>query len=147
MLKTRYLSDTLAGLLCRLVCLALLLSAGAITAQAAAVADRVTAKGIVTDTNDEPLPGVSVVQVGTANAVATNVDGEYSITVPKGSKIEFSYIGKNSHTITVNESKTYNVTLYDNETMLDEVMVTGYATISKAQSTGAYQKILLSAKL
>lgn len=142
MLKTRYLSDTLAGLLCRLVCLAaLLLSAGAITAQAAAVADRVTAKGIVTDTNDEPLPGVSVVQVGTANAVATNVDGEYSITVPKGSKIEFSYIGKNSHTITVNESKTYNVTLYDNETMLDEVMVTGYATISKAQSTGAYQKI------
>ena len=112
MLKTRYLSDTLAGLLCRLVCLALLLSAGAITAQAAAVADRVTAKGIVTDTNDEPLPGVSIVQVGTANAVAPNVDGEYSITVPKGSKIEFSYIGKNSHTITVNESKTYNVTLY-----------------------------------
>lgn len=142
MLMTRYLSDMRTGLLFRLVCLAVALFIGsAAPAQAAAVTENVTAKGIVTDIDDEPLPGVTVTQVGTTNIVVTNIDGEYSITVPKGSKVEFSYIGKNSTTITVDRSKTYDITLYDNETMLDEVMVTGYATISKAQSTGAYQKI------
>lgn len=124
-----------------LLCAVLLLLATFHPVRMQAAAETVVAKGIVIDIEGEPLPGVTVTQEGTANAVATDVDGKYSISVPKGSNVVFSYIGKDPVTITVNESKDYNVTLYDNETMLDEVMITGYSTISKAQSTGAFQKI------
>ncbi|MDE7474431.1 MAG: SusC/RagA family TonB-linked outer membrane protein [Duncaniella sp.] len=124
-----------------MLCVIVLLMGSISPAQVLAAAESVVAKGLVTDVDGEPLPGATVAQEGSTNAVATNVDGEYSITVPRGSRLVVSYIGKNSETVTVNESKTYNVVLYDNETMLDEVMITGYATISKAQSTGSFQKI------
>lgn len=116
-------------------------SGGVIYAGTMPAAETVTAKGTVADIDGEPLPGVTVTQTGTQNIVVTNLDGEYTISVPKGSVIEFTYIGKDPSKVTVTESRTYDITLYDNETMLDEVMVTGYSTISKAQSTGAFQKI------
>lgn len=119
----------------------MLLISGAISAHALSASDIIEAKGTVYDINGEVLPGVTVRQTGSNNVVVTDIDGLYSIKVPKGSVIEFSYIGKDPQKITVRESKTYDVTLYDNETMLDEVMVTGYSTISKTQSTGAFQKI------
>ena len=120
----------------------LLLSGGVIPAHALSASDIVEAKGTVSDEQGEALPGVTVTQVGSSsNVVVTDLDGLYTIKVPKGSVVEFTYIGKNPAQVTVSASKTYDVTLYDNETMLDEVMVTGYSTISKAQSTGAFQKI------
>jgi TonB-linked SusC/RagA family outer membrane protein len=111
--------------------------------QTALAVDGVTVHGIVTDADEEPLIGVSVLQEGTKNGVATNIDGEYSITVPVGSVLQFSYIGKKPHKVTVKDwgAAGYNVVLDNDNNMLDEVMVTGYATISKAQSTGAFQKI------
>ena len=119
----------------------LLLLGGVIPAHALPASDLIEAKGTVADEHGEALPGVTVTQSGTKNVVVTDLDGLYSIKVPRGSVLEFTYIGKNPAKVTVNASKTYDVTLYDNETMLDEVMVTGYSTISKAQSTGSFQKI------
>ena len=120
----------------------LLLLGGVIPAHALPASDLIEAKGTVADEHGEALPGVTVTQSGTKNVVVTDLDGLYSIKVPRGSVLEFTYIGKNPAKVTVNASKTYDVTLYDNETMLDEVMVTGYSTISKAQSTGSFQKTL-----
>ena len=127
----------------RLLCLAFLLVSFAFMPQTALAVDGVTVHGIVTDADEEPLIGVSVLQEGTKNGVATNIDGEYSITVPVGSVLQFSYIGKKPHKVTVKDwgAAGYNVVLDNDNNMLDEVMVTGYATISKAQSTGAFQKI------
>lgn len=119
----------------------LLMSGGVFSAHALPASDLIEAKGTVADEHGEVLPGVTVTQSGSKNVVATDIDGKYSIKVPKGSVLEFTYIGKDPAKVTVNASKTYDVTLYDNETMLDEVMVTGYSTISKAQSTGSFQKI------
>ena len=127
----------------RLLCLAFLLFSFAFMPQTALAVDGVTVHGIVTDADVDPLIGVSVLQEGTKNGVATNIDGEYSITVPVGCVLQFSYIGKKPHKVTVKNwgAAGYNVVLDNDNNMLDEVMVTGYATISKAQSTGAFQKI------
>ena len=114
----------------KILCIMILFawSGGVIYAGTVPAAETVTAKGTVADIDGEPLPGVTVTQTGTQNIVVTNLDGEYTISVPKGSVIEFTYIGKDPSKVTVTESRTYDVTLYDNETMLDEVMVTGYST-------------------
>ena len=109
--------------------------------QSMAAAETCVATGTVLDTDEEPLPGVTIREKGTTNAVASDIDGHFSITVPKGSEIEFSYIGKETYTLKIDTSKSYTITLYDTEQRLDEVMVTGYATVSKAQSTGSFQKL------
>lgn len=87
----------------RLLCLAFLLVSFAFMPQTALAVDGVTVHGIVTDADEEPLIGVSVLQEGTKNGVATNIDGEYSITVPVGSVLQFSYIGKKPHKVTVKD--------------------------------------------
>lgn len=46
--------------------------------------ERITVSGVVTDNQDVPMIGVSVIQVGTTNGVSTDAEGKYSITVPRG---------------------------------------------------------------
>jgi len=46
--------------------------------------ERITVSGVVTDDQNVPMIGVSVIEVGTTNGVSTDVDGKYSITVPRG---------------------------------------------------------------
>lgn len=46
--------------------------------------ERITVSGVVTDDQNDPMIGVSVIEVGTTNGVSTDVDGKYSITVPRG---------------------------------------------------------------
>ncbi|WP_321828218.1 carboxypeptidase-like regulatory domain-containing protein [Maribacter dokdonensis] len=56
-----------------------------------------TVTGVVTDQSGLPLPGVSVVVVGTTNGSQTDFDGNYAINVNQGEKLRFSYLGqKNS---------------------------------------------------
>ncbi|MDE6205101.1 MAG: carboxypeptidase-like regulatory domain-containing protein, partial [Duncaniella sp.] len=86
----------------------LLLSGGVIPAHALSASDIVEAKGTVSDEQGEALPGVTVTQVGSSsNVVVTDLDGLYTIKVPKGSVVEFTYIGKNPAQVTVSASKTY----------------------------------------
>src|SRR5690554_4743716 len=61
----------------------------------------VTITGIVRDQNQEPIPGVTVSLPGTGTGTATDMDGRYSITVPEGSTLVFSFIGFESHTVEV----------------------------------------------
>ena len=54
----------------------------------------ITVNGIVTDIDtSEPLPGVSIVIEGTTTGSITNLDGEYTLAVPEGTVLIFSYIG------------------------------------------------------
>ena len=46
--------------------------------------ERITVSGVVTDNQDVPMIGVSVIEVGTTNGVSTDVDGKYSISVTRG---------------------------------------------------------------
>ncbi|WKV11313.1 mucoidy inhibitor MuiA family protein [Marivirga harenae] len=85
-------------------------------------------KGKVTDgETGEPLPGVNVLVKGTAIGTTTDLQGNYSITMPRGAdQLRFAYIGMKSKTLNVNSSRL-NVSLSPDVQQLSEVVVTGYA--------------------
>lgn len=100
-------------------------------------AQNITVSGSVTDVNG-PLPGVSVVVAGTNTGVATDFDGNYSlVNVPGDATLVFSYIGYITQRIAVNNRTTINITLAEDLQALDEVVVVGYGTQSRAEVTGA----------
>lgn len=91
---------------------------------------------VVSKADGEPLIGATVVPVANPNAgVATNFDGEFSLSVAEGAKITVSYIGYN--TVTVEAQPRMTIELDENSTALDEVVVVGYSTEKKADLTGS----------
>src|SRR5690606_34816321 len=63
----------------------------------------ITVTGTVTDINGEPLPGVTVSVPGTTIGTATDIDGRYSLAVPEGSALVFSFIGFEPQSIPVGD--------------------------------------------
>ncbi|WP_047247538.1 SusC/RagA family TonB-linked outer membrane protein [Maribacter thermophilus] len=96
-----------------------------------------TVSGNVTDQSNVPLPGVSVVVVGTTNGTQTDFDGNYTIMVNQGDVLRFTYVGQKTVTRTVGASDVINVQMEDDAQALEEVVVMGYATKSKADVTGS----------
>lgn len=100
--------------------------------------------GMVTDENEEPLPGVTVMVKGTSNGVSTDIDGVFSLFIEgKNPELEISYVGMKSKTVrlTPKTEKFLMVQLEADETILDEVLVTGYQNIKRENATGSYQLI------
>ncbi|WP_200975049.1 TonB-dependent receptor [Echinicola sp. 20G] len=100
------------------------------------VAD-VTIKGTVVDHEGEPLPGVTITIQGTTRGTVTDIDGNYSITVPEGSQLLFSFIGYKTQTIPVGNNSEINVSMEEDEQSLQEVVVVGYGTQKVTNLTGA----------
>ena len=97
-----------------------------------------TVSGIVSDESGTPLPGASVVVAGTSNGTQTDFDGNYTISdVPPNATLTISYIGYVKQEIAVNGQTTINATLAEDLQALDEVVVVGYGTQSRAEVTGA----------
>src|SRR5690606_39573205 len=83
-----------------------------------------------------PLAGVSVAIVGTSSATQTDGSGNYSIQVTgNDANLVFSYIGFDSQRVAVGARSAVNVQLVNNEETLEEVVITGYSTVSKLKST------------
>lgn len=99
----------------------------------------VTAKGSVTDSTGDPLIGVSVKLKGANTGVSTDYDGNFSITVPDGSILIFSYIGYDSQEHPA--APSMKVVLKENSTMLDEVVAVGYGVQKKSVVTAAIAKV------
>lgn len=94
--------------------------------------------GTVTDVNGQPLPGVNVVEKGTTNGAVTNLDGEYTISVGSTDAIlSFSFVGFLTEEIEVNDQTTIDITMVEDITTLDEVVVIGYGTQKKKDLTGS----------
>lgn len=102
-----------------------------------AFAQKITVSGNVTDPSGEPLIGASVMSTGSAVGTATDIDGNYTITVEPNGSLTFSYVGFNSQTIAVDGRSTINVTLSENSVVLDEVVAIGYGTVKKSDATGS----------
>ncbi len=94
-------------------------------------------KGTVKDSNGLPVAGANVKVVGTKNAVSADINGAYQISASKGDVLEFSFIGMKTTTVKVGAATTINVKLEDDQKVLDEVVVVGYGTKTKAALTGA----------
>lgn len=104
-------------------------------------AQSVQITGTVTDAKDgEPLPSV-VVQGSGNNATITDLDGKYSITASQGDNLSFSFLGMVTKTVKVGTQNTINVTLEEDNQMLDEVVVVGYGTMRKSDNTGALSSL------
>lgn len=105
-------------------------------------AQQIKISGKVTDEGNYPLPGAAVSVVGTGGGTTTNLDGEYTIQVVPGSKLQFSYIGYESQTIVADKSKTrLNITLLPKSESLEEVVVVGYGVQKKANLTGSVSTV------
>ena len=83
-----------------------------------------TIKGLVSDENGLPLPGVSVIIQGTKTATQSDFDGVYTIQASTGDVLVFSYIGIKTKAVTVSGSATINVVLSPDTQNLQEVVVT-----------------------
>jgi TonB-linked SusC/RagA family outer membrane protein len=94
--------------------------------------------GKVSGTDSQGIPGVSILVKGTNTGATTDVNGTFSVTVKSASAVlNISAVGYKSQSITVGNQTTINVTLADDNAQLDEVIVTGYSTTNKKESTAA----------
>ncbi len=92
--------------------------------------------GKVTDPQDEPLIGATVIVKGTQTGVSTDFDGNYSIKAAQGQTLVVSYVGYKTKEVPVKGS-TVNVVLNDDQTILDEVVVVGYGSMQRKDVTGS----------
>ena len=93
--------------------------------------------GSVSDENNNPIPGATVVVEGTNTGVVTDFDGNYQINASAGDQLTFSSLGFGSQTITVGNQNQINVTLMSSVDILDEVVVSGYQTQQRRSLSGA----------
>ncbi|HYX08280.1 MAG TPA: carboxypeptidase-like regulatory domain-containing protein, partial [Bacteroidales bacterium] len=97
-----------------------------------------TVTGQVTDQNNEPIPGVTVLEKGTQNGVTTDLKGNYSINVAgEESVLVFSFVGMETQEIPVGNQTQINVVMNETFANLDEVVVVGYGVQKKKLTTGA----------
>lgn len=103
----------------------------------------VLAQSTVTGTVSEsatglPIPGANVIVEGTNNGTTTDIDGNYTLNgVSAGNRIVFSFIGFANQVVEYTGQATINVSLEEDATQLEEVVVIGYGTTTKKDATGS----------
>lgn len=115
------------------------MSAMTTNAQSASSGATVTLTGTVLDKSSEPLPGASVLVKGTANGVATDVNGKFTIRFRPASNtvLVVSFVGMKTREIPYSQFKDGGkVVLEDDDNSLNNVVITGYANIRKDSFTG-----------
>lgn len=103
-----------------------------------AFGQKVTVRGTVEGGGtDGPLPGVHVIEKGTLNASATDEKGEFSINVPVGAVLEFTYIGYVPKEVAVTGAGLLRIVLDEDSDLIEDVVVVGYGVQKKKLFTGA----------
>lgn len=100
---------------------------------------KMSVNGVVVDQSGEPIIGATVKEVGTSNGSATNLDGKFAMTVKKGAKLSFSYVGYQS--MTAQALPRMNVVMKENSKLLDEVLVIGYGTAKRKDVTTSVSSV------
>ena len=98
--------------------------------------------GTVLDTNQDPVPGATIILKGTTSGTVTDVDGKFNISVPnEGAVITVSFIGYKSQSIPVGNQSNLTITIEEDIAGLEEVVVVGYGTQKKESLTSAISNI------
>ena len=84
-----------------------------------------------------PVIGASIVEKGTTNGTVTDFDGNFSLNVKPGATIVVSFIGFETQEIKVGNQDNYQITMKDDNAVLEEVVVVGYGVQKKKLVTGA----------
>ena len=114
--------------------------AGFLLGVSALSAQNITVTGTVTDALKEPIIGASVLQQGTTNGTATDIDGNFTLTVPHGAVIEISSIGFETRTLKADTEKM-DVILVEDSELLNETVVVGYGVQKRESLSGAISQI------
>ena len=97
--------------------------------------------GTISDGSGQPLPGANVLVKGTSTGTQSDFDGNYIIMASTGDVLIFSYLGFTSQSITVGDQSTINAVLQEDAALLDEVVVTGYGSQTRATLTTSVSKL------
>ena len=101
-----------------------------------------TVKGqVISSEDNQPLPGVAVLERGTTNGTVTDIDGNYTIKVPDDATIVVSFIGFATQEIQVAGQTLINITLESDSKELEDVVVIGYGTQRREAVTGSVANI------
>src|SRR6056297_1647373 len=102
------------------------------------VLSQITVTGTVTDADEgTTLPGVNIQAENTGIGTITDVDGNYSITVPENAVLLFSYIGYATQEVEIGNRTVINIALEPQTELLEEIIVIGYGVQKKSDKTGA----------
>ncbi|WP_281261107.1 SusC/RagA family TonB-linked outer membrane protein [Cecembia rubra] len=101
-------------------------------------------RGIVNDEKGMPIPGVSVLVRGTTKGTTTDLDGAFSLQVPEGATLIFSFIGFITQEVNIGNRSQINVTLVEDISALGEVVVVGYGTVDRKDLTGSIGSVTAS---
>lgn len=97
-----------------------------------------TIKGNVKDSNGEPVIGATVLEKGTKNnATVTDLDGNFSLKLTGNNPLQISYLGMKTLTVQTSGKSTINVTLEDEATNLEDLVVIGYGSVRRKDLTGS----------
>jgi TonB-linked SusC/RagA family outer membrane protein len=103
--------------------------------------EQIEIKGIVTLDDGTTLPGVSISVKGTTSGTSTGIDGSYTLKASDNAVLIFSQIGVAKQEISVNKRREINITMQDDISKLNEVVVVGYGTQKKVNLSGAVSQI------
>jgi len=104
-------------------------------------ATQITVSGQITDDSGISLPGATVVEKGTSNATITDADGNYSLTVDDQATLVFSFLGYGETEIQVDGRTNISISLSEQSSVLNEVVVIGYGRQVKRDITGSVASI------
>ncbi len=94
--------------------------------------------GVVTDTDNMPMPGVTVIVKGTTMGTITDADGEFSISVPLDARtLQFSFVGMKTQEVAIGNQTEFRVTMEPESIGLEEVVAVGYGTQKRVNLTGS----------
>ena len=99
------------------------------------LAQSITVSGTVSDVSGTPIPSVNIQVKGTNSGTSTDFDGNYQVSANQGAILIFSYVGYKTQEITVSNT-TLNVTLEEDSSQLDEVVITAFGIAKKEKSLG-----------
>jgi TonB-linked SusC/RagA family outer membrane protein len=123
----------------RLLVVLFILGYSVLQAQTRQISGRVTSA-------EEPqgLPGVNVVVKGTSQGVITDVNGQFSLEVPEGATLVFSFVGYSTQEVPVNDQQNLNIVLEQEAEELSEVVVVGYSSVERRDITGSVTSVKAS---
>lgn len=107
-----------------------------------ALAQKITVHGDVVDEFGEPLIGATVMEKGTSNGTAADIDGKFQISVNPNATLVVSYVGYDPLNVAVNGQTTLHIVMKENATMLKETVVIGYGSVKKSDATGSVAMVV-----
>jgi len=102
----------------------------------------VTVQGKVVSVDNQPLPGVTIVVIGTSSGTISDLEGNYVLpNIPENATLVFSFVGMRTLEVVVGNRKVINVVMEEESIGLEEVIAIGYGTVRRRDLTGSVSRV------